>query len=59
MKLVGDRERERERKHQPQTKQMTQYYTKKQTSVLQSPKSNTVHNTILKEYNTNYSRNNI
>jgi len=37
------RERERERTH---TKQMTQYNMNKQMSVLQSPKSNTVHNII-------------
>jgi len=42
-----------------QTKQTTQYNTNKQTSILQFPKSNTVHNIIIKQYNTNYNRNNL
>jgi len=49
--------------HNTQTKQMTQYITIKQMSILQSPKSNTVHNIIIKNtiqntseiiYQTNY-----
>jgi hypothetical protein len=34
--------------HNTQTKQMTQYNMNKQMSVLQSPKSNTVHNVKIK-----------
>jgi len=47
-----------EKTHKTQTKQMTQYNTNKQMSILQSPKSNTVHN-IIKQYDTNYNRNNL
>jgi len=44
-----------------QTKQTTQHNTiqDKQMSILQSPKSNTVHDIIIKQYNTNYNRNNV
>ena len=44
-----------------QTKQTTQYnrIQNKQMSILQSPKSNTVHNIIIKQYNTNYNKNNL
>jgi len=42
-----------------QTKQMTQYSTIKQMSILQSTKSNTVYNVIIKQYNTKYNRNDL
>jgi len=48
-----------EETHNTPTKQTTQYNTNKQMSVLQSPKSNTVHSIIIKQYNTNYNRNNL
>jgi len=48
MKLVR-----KKKPHNTQTKQMTQYNTNKQMSILQSPKSNTVHNIIIKQYSTN------
>jgi hypothetical protein len=41
---------EKKKTHNTQTKQM---------SILQSPKSNTVHYIIIKQYNTNYNKNNL
>ena len=41
-----ERERDREREHKTQMKQRAQYNMNKQMSVLQSPKSSTVHNII-------------
>jgi len=38
---------------------MTQYRTNKQMPMLQSPKSNTVHNVIIKQYNKIYNRINL
>jgi len=36
-----------------------QYNTNKQMSILQFPKSNSVHNIIIKQPSTNYNRNNL
>jgi len=38
---------------------MTQYSTNKEIPMLQPPKSNIVHNVIIKQYNTNYNINNL
>jgi len=52
MKLIreggreGERDRDREKEHNTQMKQRAQYNMNKQMSVLQSPKSSTVHNII-------------